>query len=64
MEAHQSIAAGRTNFTTGVNGRWHKDRGYATTWHGSEAAAIKAAASPYEWDGSTEVVGIFPVQQR
>lgn len=46
---------------SGVTGRWIKDRGYAVTWHSSEANAHKAAAAPYMWDGSVEVVGVFPV---
>lgn len=49
-------------YSSGVHGRWIKDRGYATTWHASEASARKAAAKPYQWDLSTDVVGVFPVE--
>lgn len=46
---------------SGVDQRWLKDRGYAVTWHSSEAAATLAAAKPYAWDGETAMVGVFPV---
>jgi len=47
---------------SGVTGRWVKDRGYAVTWHSTEAAARKAAAAPYGWDGSVAKIGIFAVE--
>lgn len=50
------------NYKGGVYGRWAKDRGYAVTWHGSAAAAAKAAATPYVWDLKAVVVGVFAVQ--
>lgn len=46
---------------TGVTGRWLKDRGFAVTWHGSEAAARSAAAKPYDWDSKAELIGVFTV---
>ena len=49
-------------YTSGVHGRWIKDRGFAVTWHGSEQAARNAAAKPYLWDATTAVLGIFPVE--
>jgi hypothetical protein len=54
--------AARGRKPSGVDARWVKDRGYATTWHNTEAAARKAAAAPYVWDGSVEVVGVFAVE--
>lgn len=48
----------------GVNGRWEKDRRYAVTWHGSEAAARAAASKPYLWDAAATVLGIFPVEAQ
>ena len=47
---------------SGVHARWIKDRGFAVTWHSTEQAARKAATSPYMWDGSLDVVGVFPVE--
>ena len=47
----------------GVSGRWIKDRGYAVTWHKSEAAAQNAASGNYMWDHSAVVLGIFPVSE-
>lgn len=46
----------------GVNARWIKDRGYATTWHSSERTARAAAASPYKWDCKATPVGVFQVE--
>ena len=51
---------GRLN---GVDARWVKDRGYAVTWHMSEAAARAAAAKSYDWDKQTALVGVYPVSQ-
>lgn len=51
-------------YTVGVHGRWIKDRGFAVTWHGSEQAARKAAATPYGYDHSATVLGIYPVEVR
>jgi hypothetical protein len=47
-------------YKSGVQGRWIKDRGFGVTWHGSEQAAQAAARKPYGWDGSIDVVGIYP----
>lgn len=42
--------------------RWLKDRGFGVTWHGSAAAAQKAAAGRFSWDGSdATLVGVFEV---
>lgn len=46
----------------GVHGRWVKDRGYATTWHGSHKAALRAASRGYGWDNEATPVGIFAVE--
>lgn len=46
---------------SGVDARWVKDRGYAVTWHNSEAAARAAAEKPYVWDRETSLVGVFEV---
>src|SRR5262245_8153890 len=61
MGAFERAQAGHKSGSN-VNQRWAKDRGFAVTWHGSEAAARKAAAAPYIWDLSTQVVGIFAVE--
>jgi len=49
------------NLKSGVDARWVKDRGFAVTWHGSEAAARNAASKPYVWDSATGPAEIFPV---
>jgi hypothetical protein len=63
MESHIAISAGRANFTTGVQGRWHKDRGFAVTWHGSEQAARVAASKPYGWDRETGPAEVYEVTE-
>jgi hypothetical protein len=57
------LAAGRQSFRSGVNGRWHKDRGYAVTWHKSQQAAINASRKPYLWDAKAAyVIDIYDVE--
>jgi hypothetical protein len=55
----QLAVAGDTN--DGVDARWIKDQGYGVTWHGSVAAAAKAAKGHYVYDLSSKVAGIFEV---
>jgi len=62
MAAFQLHQAAGSRRLTGVSARWIKDRGFAVTWHGSEAAALKAAAGKYLWDNSQDVVGVYEVQ--
>jgi len=56
-----AVAASPNPYRGGVDGRWVKDRGFAVTWHGSEANARKAAAGGYQWDNAATLVGTFPV---
>jgi hypothetical protein len=59
MKWHEMAKAGAR--VSGVDQRWHKDHGYAVTWHGSEKAAKAAAAKPYGYDTKATVIGVFPV---
>lgn len=45
----------------GVYARWIKDRGFGVTWHGSAAAANKAASKRYGWSLKSTLVGVFEV---
>jgi hypothetical protein len=58
--AMEVFKSGASN-PSGVHARWVKDRGYGVTWHGSAESAAKAAAGKYGWDGSRDLVGMFPV---
>lgn len=49
--------AGQKN-NTGVGARWVKDNGFAVTWHGSKAAALKATKQ-YQYDANSTLVGVF-----
>ncbi len=60
-EVFAEFEAGRVKDRSGVDGRWVKDRGYAVTWHMSEAAAKRAAEKGYTWDLHTTVVGVYAV---
>jgi hypothetical protein len=43
---------------SGVDTRWVKDNGFAVTWHGSKASALKATKN-YLYDGNATVAGVF-----
>lgn len=58
-EAH--LRAGTKRPSSGVDARWMKDRGFATTWHYGHASALKAAQAGYKWDPEAMVAGIFEV---
>lgn len=47
--------------TNGVHAQWLKNQGYAVTWHCSETTANSAARRCYGWDGSKDLIGVFPV---
>jgi hypothetical protein len=58
--AYEDIKGGKK--TSGVQARWHKDRGFAVTWHGSEGAARAAASKPYMWDRATGPAEVYAVE--
>lgn len=60
-ERNKHDAAKVRYYKDGVQARWVKDRGFAVTWHGSEAAARNAASKPYLWDKETGLATVYEV---
>ena len=56
--AKQSFEKNVGKKNSGVDARWVKDNGFATTWHGSKAAALKSTKQ-YMWDANATLVGVF-----
>jgi len=61
--AYKVFQSGVSSYANGggIDARWIKDQGYGVTWHGSAAAAAKAAKGRYGYDLSSKVAGIFEV---
>lgn len=62
FEASQNDPENTRRWKGGVTGRWAKDRGFAVTWHKSEASARSAASKPYGWSRTSTVLGVFAVE--